>query len=191
MSQDEPSGPRAESTGCPQIDWGLALAEHDHWLRVVVLARVGDPQAVGDVMQEVSLAAVRQRKPLQNPAKIAPWLYRVAVRQSVLYRRTQGRRRKLADRIAQRRRPELLEIRNEDPLNWLLASERRQLIREALQQLSGRDAEILLLKYTEDWSYRQLAEHLEISPSAVEARLHRARTRLRAALHAKSLIEAS
>jgi RNA polymerase sigma-70 factor (ECF subfamily) len=48
--------------------------------------------------------------------------------------------------------------------------------------LSPRDAEILLLKYTEDWSYRELAAHLGISESAVEARLHRARGRLRAAV---------
>ena len=36
-----------------------------------------------------------------------------------------------------------------------------------------------MLKYTEDWSYRALAEHLGISESAVETRLHRARGRLR------------
>jgi RNA polymerase sigma-70 factor (ECF subfamily) len=46
--------------------------------------------------------------------------------------------------------------------------------------LPRRDGEILLLKYTEDWSYRELAAHLGISESAVEARLYRARSRLRA-----------
>ncbi|MCA9270883.1 MAG: sigma-70 region 4 domain-containing protein, partial [Planctomycetales bacterium] len=34
-------------------------------------------------------------------------------------------------------------------------------------------------KYVEDWSYRQIAERLGVSASAVEARLHRARGRLR------------
>ena len=45
-----------------------------------------------------------------------------------------------------------------------------------------------MLKYNEDWSYHALAEHLGISHSAVEARLHRARQRLRtelAALHCR------
>ena len=49
------------------------------------------------------------------------------------------------------------------------------LVRRSLACLPRRDAEILLLKYTENWSYRQLAEHLGLSTSAVEARLHRAR----------------
>ena len=52
-----------------------------------------------------------------------------------------------------------------------------------------RDAEILLLKYTEDWSYRQLAGRLGITESAVEARLHRARLRLRAELASLEVIE--
>jgi RNA polymerase sigma-70 factor (ECF subfamily) len=55
-------------------------------------------------------------------------------------------------------------------------------VRQAVACLPRRDAEMLLLKYTEDWSYRQLAEHLGISTSAVEARLHRARGRLRSKL---------
>ena len=37
----------------PAIDWQAALAQHDRWLRTVVLARVREPQAVDEVMQEV------------------------------------------------------------------------------------------------------------------------------------------
>jgi RNA polymerase sigma-70 factor (ECF subfamily) len=75
----------------------------------------------------------------------------------------------------------------QDPLEWLLSDERMQLVRKALTGLPRRDRELLLLKYTEDWSYRQLADHLGVSCGAVESRLHRARKRLRhelARLHA-------
>ena len=40
------------------------------WLRTVVLARLGEPQAVDEVMQEVALAAVEQRSPLSDPEKV-------------------------------------------------------------------------------------------------------------------------
>jgi RNA polymerase sigma-70 factor (ECF subfamily) len=76
-----------------------------------------------------------------------------------------------------------------DPLVWLLADERRQLVREALGRLPPRDADILLLKYTENWSYQQLADHMGISHSAIETRLHRARARLRCELAKLELIE--
>ncbi len=174
-----------------QIDWTAVLAEHDRWLRTVVGARLGEPQAVDEVMQEVSLAAVKQQAPLNDADKVAPWLYRLAVTQALLYRRKMGRRRKLTDRYAQRFRPTEEDTREADPLGWLLAEERRRQVRQAMARLPKRETEILLLKYTEDWSYRQLAEHLGISEGAVESRLHRARKRLRAELLAMEAVEAT
>lgn len=178
--RQEPEG----GAGAAGIDWLSVLAEHDRWLRSVVCVRVGEPQAIDEVMQEVSLAAVRQHAPLADPEKVAPWLYRLAVRQSLLYRRKQGRKRKLIDRYAQRFQPSEADNRQIDPLGWLLAEERGTRVREAMSRLPKRDVEILLLKYTEDWSYRSLAEHLGVSHSAVETRLHRARRRLRTELAA-------
>jgi RNA polymerase sigma factor (sigma-70 family) len=163
----------------PKIDWQRALDEHERWLRTVVYARLGEPQAVDDVMQEVALAAVRQRAPISDPGKVGPWLYRLAVTQSLLYRRKQGRRRRLVDNYAGRTRPTEADKRQTDPLDWLLADERQKMVRTALTQMVKRDAEILLLKYTEDWSYHELADHLGISQTALQARLHRARQRLR------------
>src|SRR5260370_13321871 len=76
---DEPNG--------IQIDWTATLAAHDRWLRTAVLARLGERQAVDEVMQEVALAAVAQRAPLHDPARVGAWLYRIAVRPVLLYRR--------------------------------------------------------------------------------------------------------
>jgi len=189
MTQANCSGGSDDPTKTPRIDWQAALVRHDRWLRTVVYARVGEPQAVDEVMQEVSLAAVRQRSPLVDPDKVAPWLYRLAVTQSLLYRRKQGRQRKLTDDFARRTRPTEQDTREPDPLGWLLAEERRELVRTALDKLPRRDAEILLLKYTEDWSYHELAERLGISRSAVQARLHRARKRMRTELAALQVVE--
>jgi RNA polymerase sigma-70 factor (ECF subfamily) len=191
MSLAEPKhdGHEATTTAIPPpIDWPAALAEHGRWLRTVVFARLGEPQAADEVMQELALAVLRQSAPLADRAKLAPWLYRLAVTQALLYRRTHGRRRKLTDRYAIRVRPTEADEQG-DPLSWILADERRRLVREALARLSSRDGEILLLKYTYDWSYRELSEHLGISHSAVEARLHRARSRLRCELTALEVIE--
>jgi RNA polymerase sigma factor (sigma-70 family) len=108
----------------------------------------------------------------------------------LLYRRKMGRQRKLVDRFAQRVHPSVQDNRQMDPLSWLMSEERRQKVRMAMKRLVRRDAEILLLKYTEDWSYRDLAERLGISESAVEARLHRARQRLRSELAVLDVVEA-
>ena len=66
-----------------------------------------------------------------------------------------------------------------EPLDWLLSSERQRLVRQAVGSLHHRDQELLLLKYLHNWSYKQIAEHLGVSDSAIESRLHRARQKLR------------
>jgi RNA polymerase sigma factor (sigma-70 family) len=196
MTQPAPRDkPEADKDGTPSavslaIDWRQVLAEQERWLRTVIYSRLGEPQAVEEVLQEVSLAAVRQKSPILDPTKVSAWLYRLAVMQTLLYRRKQGRRRKLIDRYAQRTQPTEGDNRQPDPLEWLLSEERRAKVRAALKELPPRDAEILLLKYTEDWSYRELAERLGVSESAVEARLHRARQRLRTELASLDVVAA-
>jgi RNA polymerase sigma-70 factor (ECF subfamily) len=159
----------------PQIDWGDALAEHAGWLRRVVHVRLGESQAVDEVMQDVALAAVKQPSRPCDPEKLSPWLYRVAVRAVLLYRRRMGRHRRLIERCWDRR----TASGSVEPVDWLLADERRELVRAALSRLPARTAEILLLKYAENWSSAQIAARLNVSQVAVETRLHRARRQLR------------
>jgi RNA polymerase sigma-70 factor (ECF subfamily) len=182
---------KTHTNGSPDaaIDWNVVLRQHQRWLRTVVQSRLGEPQAVDEVMQEVALAAVKGQAGLKDPEKTAPWLYQLAVRQTLLYRRKQGRRRKLVDRYAQRFQPNAEDHRHPEPLAWLMGREREQAVRQAMDKLPRRDAEVLMLKYTEGWSYLQLAEHMGISQSAVEARLHRARKKLRAELGRTTIVE--
>ncbi|MCS7239014.1 MAG: RNA polymerase sigma factor [Thermoguttaceae bacterium] len=158
------------------------LADHRPWLRAVVYARLGSWDGVDDVLQEVALAAVQHNPP--KGTRFKPWLRRVAIRQALLYRRRTGRQRRRDEAVAQ-----LLtetdgngRLLSPDPLEWLLQQEQSYLVQKALEQLPAVDAEILLLKYGEDWSYDQIAEHLGTTAPAVQARLHRARMRLRRVL---------
>ena len=170
----------AEPSAPSSLDWTAALVEHGRWLRTVVSARLGERQAVDEVMQEISLAAVEQRTPLADPTKVGAWLYRLAVVKVLLYRRQSGRRAKLFGRYADRVRAAGPD--EPEPIGWLLSAERAGLVRRTIAGLPGREAEILLLKYSEGWTYRGLAEHLGQTESAVVSRLHRARLRLREAL---------
>lgn len=161
---------------------------HRRWLRTVLVARSGDFDAADDLLQEVLLAAEKTCQNGNTPRDLRPWLYRVAVRQALLHRRKLGRRRRALRQI------QIVDHSSSgknqhSPLDWLLQREREQLVRTALAQLSPKDAEILLLKYSENWSYSQISEHLGLSRSAVEGRLHRARQRMRTELTAMSFDE--
>ena len=130
-----------------------AIADHDRWLRTAVFARLADQQ-------------------------FGAWLYRVAIRQALLYRRKRSRERSRIRTYAERTGAGTGTAAN-DPLRWILDDEQARLVQRALQRLVARDRELLLLKYSEGWSCSQLAERLGVSVTAVETRLHRARQRLR------------
>jgi RNA polymerase sigma-70 factor (ECF subfamily) len=144
----------------------------------VLRARGVEVNALDEVLQEVQVAAVKYADRLRDQTKVAPWLYRIAVTCALQHRRRLGRGKRLIERYA----AEQSEQFEPDPLDWLLADEQRRIVREAIQSLPSRDAELLLLKYTEDWSYRQLADHLGVTVSTIEARLHRAREKMRQTL---------
>ena len=134
--------------GCQHPDSQAILSVHERWLRRVVTTRVQERQAVDEVMQEVAVAVLAQRSPLLDPSKLVGWLYRLAVRQVLIYRRKAGRQRALIFRYAQRQAAGT-EDPMPSPLGWLLHDERRELVQQALHRLPPRDADLLMMKYTE------------------------------------------
>lgn len=173
-----------------EIDWPAVLDQNGRWLRLVVHSRLKEAEATDEVMQNLALAVVRQRAPLRDPARLSAWLYRLAVRQVLLYRRSLGRSRRTLDRFVRQLHPKTHENGHDpDPLGWLIRRERGQMVRDIVERLPPRDSEILLLKYVENWTSRELADRLGVTTSAVEARLHRARRRLRDELTQSRAVE--
>ncbi len=178
----------------PPIDWPEMLKTHEPWLRKVLHCRIGDAHSVDDLFQEIAVAIYRQLEPVQisaagndrasskktlpkDPEKVGPWLYRVAIRQAVNFHRKRARKS----------HPELIEdlmvqSPTPEPLDWMLDREADQNLARCIRMLDDGEREILMLKFTENWSYQQLAGHLGVSVRAVEHRLLTARKRLRALL---------
>ena len=109
----------------------LLYLENESWLRTVVRSRIAETEAVEDIMQNIALALVRQRESLPDIKRIGAWLYQVAVRQVLMYRRTRGRRRKFEDRLAQGAAADLRTNEAPDPIDRILAAERQQQVQAA------------------------------------------------------------
>ena len=188
MADNSPSRRPPVADHRAAIDWPAALHEHAGWLRKVIRVRLGESDAVDDVMQNVALAAADDRLRPRQIENAAPWLYRVAIRQCLLHRRKSGRRRRLVNDYAVT--SSSWENGDGDPLEWLLGQERREAVRAALRSLPDIDRQLLVLKHTEHWTYRQLADHLGVSLHTIEYRLLQARKRLRRELLVTSVVEA-
>ena len=166
-------------TATAVIDPLEALPEHEAWLRTTLLARLGNRDEVEEVMQEVAVAAASQSAKAEPVERVGPWLYRVAMRQMMLFRRKAGRRRKLHNNVALMKRPTEIDPRERDPIEFLVSKERQSEVRDAMVKLSERDRQLLMLKYVEGMSYGEIAKQVGVTASAVQSRLHRARALLR------------
>lgn len=164
------------------------LRQHRRWLETVVRARLGDAHAAEDLMQDLAIAVLKQSNKPTDHQKVAPWLYRIALRKVINHRRFQGRQRRLVDGFG--RHTEHIGSGEEPSSNhWLMKQETMASVREALKHINESDRQILLLKYTEGWNYRELSAHLGISIKTVEYRLLRARDALREVLEKQIKID--
>lgn len=169
------------SASAASLSPASVFLEHEGWLRTVVSSRLGETDAVDDVMQNIAMAVVRQKSALLEVQRVGAWLYRIAVRQVLMYRRSTGRRRKLLQRVQS---DAGAVVNAAEPLAVMLHDETHQCVRQALGHLGEVERQLLLLKYAEGWSYRQIAEQLGVQEDTVEYRLLKARKKLRRELSA-------
>lgn len=153
-------------------------------LRRLVHRLLGWPKRgseVDDVVQEVLLAAWRHRATFRGDAAWTTWLHRIAVRKVQHHQRAAAVRRRLFGWWPPAQ-PEPLAAAQPCAAEPPIADERIDATQSALQQLAHRDREVLVLRYLEQREIPQLAALLGCSRAAVDARLSRARQRLRSAL---------
>ena len=143
------------------------------------MARLDNREEADEVLQEVALAAASQSARGQAIERVGPWLYRVALRQVLLLRRKQGRRRRLITNMAANMTSSDMCGKSDSPLDWVLSQERGAMVRSALELLGERDRQLLLLKYVDGLSYEEIARAIGVTASSVQSRLHRARIVLR------------
>lgn len=163
------------STTDQTIDWETELPLHREWMVRLAQRRLGDSHASEDVVQEVILGVVRQNPQLEDSSKVKAWLYQIVVRRVADYLRIQYRHLRAVDELASAEGRD----RTEESLDWLLATEQQDLLATAIQKISETERQIILLKYTRNWSYKQLGEQLGLSERAVEYQLVLAKQKLR------------
>jgi RNA polymerase sigma-70 factor (ECF subfamily) len=129
--------------------------------------RVGEP-AAAEVVAEAFLVAWRRLD--EVPDEPLPWLYGVARRVIANERRRRSRAERLVDRIGGQPPPA-----PHDPADTVGD---RLRVRAALERLSERDREVLLLTEWERLGPADAARVLGCSTAAYHVRLHRARRRI-------------
>jgi RNA polymerase sigma-70 factor (ECF subfamily) len=157
----------------------------------------GDAALAEDVFQNTFLQ-VHQKKHMYGQGRtFRPWLYTIATNQAIDALRRNQRHRILslnAELPAEGNREagsflDQLEGNFDDPLTGCARSERRELVRTAVDQLSEHLRVVVVLAYYQGMKYKEIAEVLDIPVGTVKSRLHAAVQRLGEAWNELGLTE--
>ena len=171
------------------------LQLHRNRLRQMVSVRL-DPRVRGridpsDVVQEALVQATRQLPEYlrKRPVAFFPWLRRIAWEQLVhlhdrhvhAQKRSIHREAHSVPALPDQSVAQLVDRLVTDgtsPSRQMVRKERRERVREALDQMEPHDREVLVLWYLEQLAVPEIAAILELSESGVKSRHRRALMRL-------------
>ena len=166
------------------IDWSLVMGENEGWLRRLIVARTASAELVDDLLQDVSLAVTQSTARPTRSGEVGPWLCKIAIRQCALALRSRGRQQRKLDRFRQTCNE---NDDGSDPIFCLMHAEQREIIRDELRSLEPQQRELLVWKFVQSMSYKQIAARLEITSHAAEYRVIEARKQLRRRLQARGI----
>ena len=141
----------------------------------------GDLDAVGDLVAEVFVVALRRQDAIPLSPQDRLWLYGVARRVLLDHQRRRSRRIRLESRLRTQAEAALSETRPGDDEPSLLR------VRAAMEQLRPADREALQLVAWDGLSNAEAAQVLGCTPNAVALRVHKAKARLRDILSPPSM----
>lgn len=153
------------------VDWAeIYAATWDDLVRYLD-RKVWDPERARDLAQEVFVRALGSEGEIDNPRG---WLFTVAGNLARDEARAAGRRRRHLQVVTGRREDEVETPGGTEDIDM---DRRREAVRAALERLTERDREILLM-WDAGLSYTEIAGETGLSPGAIGTTLARARRRL-------------
>lgn len=143
---------------------------------------VGDAYDAQDLSQEVFVKVFRSLSGYRGDAAFTTWLHRLTLNLAFDWLRARKRRPlQVPLEPADRDEAPVSEPASPDegPEEITLRAERRQNLRQAIQDLSPDYREVVWLHHFHHLSYQQIADRLDMPVRTVETRLYRARAQLK------------
>ena len=163
--------------------FGILVERYMRRAYYAALGLVGSSEDALDLSQEAFVRAFRARHTIDPDRPFYAWLYQIIRRLCFNHTRDRRTRRRgieaAGDWLVEQATSRTAGMR---PDRALEQAEARRRVAAALESLSDRDREVLVLKEFEGLRYREIAEILGVPIGTVMSRLYSARRRLAAAL---------
>jgi len=153
------------------------------WRLKRIIAGMGLSASDGeDVLQDVSIKALKQTRAFESPEDSMRWLIKVTVNRCLMEHRHRRTFSRHAQEILKRRQQAKTASRATD--KKVIIAEELEIVRESLQKLDDSLLGPMVLRYFCDLNSKEISEILALGPSTVRSRLREARMIL-----AKGLLE--
>ena len=156
--------------------WSALFEKYFPLVAFVVSGFVRDRDRVLDVVQETFVSAFLQRSKFRGECSFKTWLTAIARNQSLsAVRRDKIRRTKSIAGLEGSDGP----TSNDDPVSAAIRSEESLDVKRGLARLAATSHEILIARYYDDLSEKEMADRFDVPVTSVKSRLHFARKKLR------------
>ena len=147
-------------------------AEYGHLKRII--AGMGLNASDGeDVLQDVSIKALKQTRAFESPEDGMRWLIKVTVNRCLMEHRRRRTFSRHAQEILKRRQQAKTASMATD--EKVIIAEELEIVRESLQKLDDSLLGPMVLRYFCDMNSKEISEILSLSPSTVRSHLREAR----------------
>ena len=161
-----------------------------HQLSVIKICTgfLHNPEDAEDVAQEVFIEVYQSIKKFRGDAKLSTWLHRIAVNKSLNYLR-KNKIWKYLDNIEslivtdKHSVGEIEDNNNLHPEKNIEQTEKARILHQAVNSLSANQRISFILNKYDDLSYKEIAEIMNTTLSAVESLIHRAKINLQKKLY--------
>jgi len=144
--------------------FGVLYEQYHSAMVALAYSVLGDRDLADDAAQETFATACYKLGTLRHSDKFAGWLASIC-------------RNTARNILRSKRKTETVDFQ-ERTENKKMGEDRRDLIREAVWKLRPADRELIVMRYYDGFSQAQISKVLEISPSAVNGRLVRAKRKI-------------
>ena len=155
------------------------VSEHSSFVYNVAYRMMGNPDDADEVVQDTFLSAYRARDRFRGDAQVTTWLYRIATNAALMRLRKNSRKKEISTdptEVYQRiDRADWADAPDRTALNNELSQE----IQRGIQRLPDDLKAAVILRDVQELTNDEAARVLEVSVSALKARLHRGRVMLR------------
>jgi RNA polymerase sigma-70 factor (ECF subfamily) len=173
-----PSSSLAASVGAPVLDIDALYAEHAPFIARVLIRLVGDGPQVDDLLQETFFTAFRRRDSFDGRSNARTWLYGIASRLAMRYRRGTSRFKRFLGIFG----GEPTDHATDRPDRHLERARAAALVRDVLERIPFKQREVFVLYELEELQGSEIAEMLEIPIGTVWTRLHHAREKFQTSM---------